>query len=135
MLQALRAIVTGQAGSTHRKAMPTRQLLEMPGRYRFHSTRPAPWPPYVIRSFLGTPHRSAMVVVRYAEGQLSSFGVAAVRRPPRMTSFLGKVFKSKRPSEVIASSMLSRGRRCDRECPFMSSYAARRPEYGVLLDS
>src|SRR5215471_19160055 len=27
----------------HRKAMPARQPLEMPGRYGFHSTRPAPW--------------------------------------------------------------------------------------------
>jgi hypothetical protein len=34
-------------------------------------------------SFLSTPHRFATVAVRYAEGQLSTFGVAAVRRPPR----------------------------------------------------
>src|SRR6516165_9098912 len=27
----------------HRKDMPARQPLEMPGRYGFHSTRPAPW--------------------------------------------------------------------------------------------
>ena len=27
----------------HRKAMSARQPLEMPGRYGFHSTRPAPW--------------------------------------------------------------------------------------------
>jgi hypothetical protein len=27
----------------HRKAMPARQPLEMPGCYGFHSTRPAPW--------------------------------------------------------------------------------------------
>lgn len=27
----------------HRKAMPAHQPLEMPGRYGFHSTRPAPW--------------------------------------------------------------------------------------------
>jgi len=31
----------------------------------------------------GTPHRFATVAVRYAEALLSTFGVAAVRRPPR----------------------------------------------------
>ena len=41
--QALRTTVTGQPGSAHRKAMPARQPLEMSGRYRFHSTRPALW--------------------------------------------------------------------------------------------
>ncbi len=35
--------------------------------------------PYVIRFIPGTPHRFATVAVRYAEGQLSIFGVAAVR--------------------------------------------------------
>ena len=41
--QALRTTVTGQPGSKHKKAMPIRQQLEMPGCYYFHSTRPAPW--------------------------------------------------------------------------------------------
>ena len=103
--------------------MPARQPLEMPGRYGFHSTRPAPrkrvsaalsvdrqsksgvnfrrtrgrcFSLWLSRSgkaredrpgpchtssasFLGTPHRFATVAVRYAEGQLSTFGVAAVR--------------------------------------------------------
>ena len=125
--QALRTTVTGQPGSTHRKAMPIRQPLEMPGRYCFHSTRPAPWkrvsaalsidrqsksgvnfrrtrrrcfsvwlsrsgkawedrPDRAVRHPLrsqGTPHRFATVAVRYAEALLSTFGVAAVRRPPR----------------------------------------------------
>jgi hypothetical protein len=40
--QALRTTVTGQPGSKHKKAMPICQLLEMPGCYYFHSTRPAP---------------------------------------------------------------------------------------------
>jgi len=41
--QALHTTAAGQPGSTHRKAMPIRQPLEMPGRYCFHSTRPTPW--------------------------------------------------------------------------------------------
>ena len=52
--------------------------------------------PYVIRLILGAPHRPATVAARYAEGQLSTFGVAAVRRPalpstrrPRQTAALG----------------------------------------------
>src|SRR6516162_9474125 len=40
--QALRTNRHGSARSTYRKAMPARQPLEMPGRYSFHSTRPAP---------------------------------------------------------------------------------------------
>src|SRR5215468_8630231 len=107
--------------------MPARQPLEMPGRYGFHSTRPAAWeacqcgverrPPVQGRSelqahdttvlqclavevreglgrspgprhpspasFLGTPHSFATVAVLYAGAPLSTFGVAAVRRPPR----------------------------------------------------
>ena len=33
----------GSARLDAQKGMPARQPLEMPGRYRFHSTRPAPW--------------------------------------------------------------------------------------------
>ena len=33
----------GLARLDAQKSMPARQPLEMPGRYRFHSTRPAPW--------------------------------------------------------------------------------------------
>src|SRR6266513_3490145 len=119
----------------HRKATPARQPLEMPGRYGFHSTRPAPWKRVSAAlsadrqsksgvnfrgtrrhasvsgwsgkaredrprpchtpsaSFLGT-HRFAMVAVRYAEGQLSAFGVAVVRRLPRS-------------SRVVAAALLS----------------------------
>ena len=33
----------GSARFDYEKDMPARQPLEMPGRYRFHSTRPAPW--------------------------------------------------------------------------------------------
>ena len=43
----------------------------------------SPGPRHTSSAFLGTPHRFATAAARYAEGQLSTFGVAAVRRPPR----------------------------------------------------
>ena len=49
--------------------------------------------PYVNR-FIPGSHRFATVAVRYAEGQLSAFGVAAVRRLPRS-------------SRVVAAALLS----------------------------
>ena len=42
--RALPTTATRHPASTYRKAMPVRQPLEMPGRYDFHSNRPAPWP-------------------------------------------------------------------------------------------
>src|SRR5215469_16587215 len=41
--KALRTTATRHPASTYRKAKPVRQILEMPSRYCFHSTRPAPW--------------------------------------------------------------------------------------------
>ena len=39
--KALRTTATRHPASTYRKAKPARQILEMPSRYRFYSTRPA----------------------------------------------------------------------------------------------
>ena len=41
--KALRTTATRHPASTYRKAKPARQILEMPSRYCFHSTRPTPW--------------------------------------------------------------------------------------------
>ena len=57
-------------------------------------------------SFLGTPHRFATVAVRYAEGQLSTFGVAAVRAA--ISSCARKLLRARlipaAPSSLTAAS-------------------------------
>ena len=94
-----RTITPTYAGkhSAQPSRMPGRQPLEMPDRYRFHSTRPAPWeasqcgverrPPVQGRSELQA--HDTTVIQRLAVEVREGLGRSPGPRDPSPASFLG----------------------------------------------
>jgi GCN5-related N-acetyl-transferase len=117
----------------HRKAMPARQPLEMSGRYRFHSPLARRhgsglvWrrPPVQERSELQAHNANISNVVEV------HFGGALEGRTLKRKSGLGY---GSRLANGVFEALRRDGKRVIAKCPFMSSYAARHPEYGAFHD-
>src|SRR5215471_15485023 len=72
---ATRGVITPPDARKHSaqpSRMPARQPLEMPSRYRFHTTRPAPWKPTQVRKGRRGLRRGAAFDLRCRSCQATS---------------------------------------------------------------